>query len=227
MKCWSQLPAANQKKPTHPAEQSRLTILRRWWVTFLWVELIYEWYQSADYSSTQGGDNSSQTPRIEVLKSVVVQRWSFSWPPLSSWWQHQQIEQCIACLVEHFHLWKLFWLLNCCDCWNGEIYTWGGNHSICLGISICTVPQCNLFSVRQREDWTLHFIDPYWVAACNSLVPLCRIAQLLNAGDLAVFLHYDWYFVCAHQYVDWSGADLVLSQPNQMHSRCQAHQYIY
>lgn len=148
MKCWSQLPAANQKKPTHPAEQSRLTILRRWWVTFLWVELIYEWYQSADYSSTQGGRNSSQMPRIEVLKSVVVQRWSFSWPPFKQLtttpanWTVHCLPRGAFSLVER----------NCFDCCTAvttemaKFILEGGNHSISLGISICTGPQCNLFS---------------------------------------------------------------------------------
>lgn len=149
-------------------------------------------------------------------------------PLLSSWWQHQQIEQCIACLVEHFHLWKetvliaaLLWLLK----WR-NLYLRG---EIIPSVSVFPYAQCLsvTFSLRRRGDWTLHFIDPYWVAAYNSRVPLRIIAQLLNAGDLAGFLHCDWYFVRAHQYVDWSGADLVLSQPNQMHSRCQAHQYIY
>lgn len=104
--------------------------------------------------------------------------------------------------------------------------TWEGNHSFTLSISICAALQRNLFFPRPRQDWTLHLIDPYWLAAYNSRVPLRVIAQLLNAGDLAVFLRLWLIFVFVHQYVDWSGADLVLSQPNQMHGWRQAHQYI-
>lgn len=147
-------------------------------------------------------------------------------PLLSSWWTPANwTVHCLPrgafSLVETVLIAALLWLLK----WR-NLYLRG---EIIPSVLVFPYAQCLsvTFSLRRREDWTLHFIDPYWVAAYNSRVPLRIIAQLLNAGDLAVFRHCDWYFVCAHQYVDWSGADLVLSQPNQMHSRCQAHRYIY